>query len=167
MTRIGYKEDEDYPGEHNLWQANCRRSLSGQRGQAALRELESALLALPTKRLIAERLDDGTDCCAIGAVVRQRGLDPNEFDEEAMEEVGEDLGFPRLVAWKVVEANDIDNEDYTLWAPGPNRYDAWGYTPGYQLSVAVTPEERYDAMLKWIRSRLSPISPPIEDQRNG
>jgi len=42
--RIGYSEDEDYPGQFELWQANCQRSLKGKKGQAALRELEACSL---------------------------------------------------------------------------------------------------------------------------
>lgn len=157
--RINYSDEEDYPGQFHLFQANCARSLYGKSGQAALRELESALLALPTKRLIANELDNGVDCCAIGAVVRHRGLESTEFDEEAMEEVGEDLGMPRLVAWKVVEANDIDNEDYSIRAPGPNQYHWPQYTPGYQLRVKTTPEERYASVLKWVQRLLAAGTP--------
>lgn len=45
MSRISYSEDEDYPGEFELWQANCRRSLQSKAGQAELRALRDALLA--------------------------------------------------------------------------------------------------------------------------
>ena len=45
--RVNYSEDEDYGGQFNLWQANCRRSRRGKKGQAALRELEAALLGMP------------------------------------------------------------------------------------------------------------------------
>lgn len=43
--RISYSDEEDSPGQFALFQANCRRSLQGKKGQAALRELEAALLA--------------------------------------------------------------------------------------------------------------------------
>ena len=153
--RIEYTEDEDYPGQFNFYQANCNRSLTGRRGQAALRELEAALLALSAKRLIANELDNGADCCAIGALARRKGLtfdiDP---EDGGMEEVGVECGMPRLVAWKVVEANDIDNETYSVRAPGPNVYCWPQYTPGYSLIVEVTPEQRYVSVLEWVRSML-------------
>lgn len=42
--RISYSDEEDHPGQFELWQANVTRSLKGKNGQRALRELESALL---------------------------------------------------------------------------------------------------------------------------
>jgi hypothetical protein len=125
-----------------------------------LRELEAALLALPSKRLIADALDDGKDCCAIGAVVRQRRLNPEEvakpFDIECeMAELGESLGIPRLVAWKIVEWNDIDGENYAVRAPGPNRFQWPEYTPGYALRVEITPEERYTLVLDAVQRVLA------------
>lgn len=144
MSRINYSEDEQFPGQFHLWQANCDRSLRGRPGQAALRELEAALVALPTKRLITNELDNGVDCCAIGAVVRHRGLDPEkiaeEFDTEyEMEEVGVELGMPTLVAWKIVEVNDIT-------------------TGSYNVRVPYTPEQRYADVLRWVRAWLQ--TPP-------
>lgn len=156
--RIGYSEDEEYPGQFNLWQANCYRSLQGKAGQAALRELEAALIALPTKRLIAGKLVEHGDVCAIGALALHKGATEEgleQHDEEYMEGVGMEYGLPKLVAWKVVEANDIDNEEYSLYAPGPNANHFYGYVPGYSLRVEVTPEQRYDSMLKWVRSMLA------------
>ena len=52
MSRVSYSNEEYFPGQFDLWQANCRRSIAGKKGQAALRELEQALLALPEKRLM-------------------------------------------------------------------------------------------------------------------
>lgn len=41
--RISYSDEEDYSGQFDLWQANCRRSLKGKRGQEELRALRKAL----------------------------------------------------------------------------------------------------------------------------
>src|SRR5690242_7152069 len=99
MIRIGFSEDEVYPGQFELWQANCDRSLAGKKGQAALRELEAALLALPAKRLIANEFDDGEDVCAIGAVFRYKRMSAPKADPQyEMEDVGVECGMPRLVA---------------------------------------------------------------------
>jgi hypothetical protein len=43
-----------------LWRSNVKRALAGKRGQAALRDLRDALLALPEKRLIEGAL------CTVG-----------------------------------------------------------------------------------------------------
>lgn len=129
--RISYSEDEDWPGQFELWQANCERSLRGKQGQEELRELHAALLALPEKRLIVGSLvDDEGGVCAIGAYGQRKGLDLSKFDPESdTDEVGIEGGMPKLVAWKVVEMNDI------------------------QLDRE-TPEQRYAAMLAWVESKL-------------
>lgn len=140
MIRIRYSEDEDFPGQFGLWQANCVRSLQSKKGQAALRELESALLALPDKRLIeGEMIDADGEVCPIGALAKYKGRDllaephigaQDEFDGDGeMEEIGVELGMPRLVAWKVVFKNDIDLE-------------------------GVTPESRYAIVLAWVQRQL-------------
>lgn len=159
--RIGYSDEEDYPGQFGLWQGNCQRSLKGKAGQAALRELEAALLALPDKRLIAHKVIDAEgDVCAIGALAKYKGrnllTEPNvyehgEFDgDDEMEEIGMELGMPRLVAWKVVAKNDIEIDGRYETLPGPARW--YGDQP--QVYVPVTPEQRYEKMLAWVRSQL-------------
>lgn len=160
--RIGYSEDEEFGGQFELWQANCRRSLVGKQGQAALRELEAALLALPDKRLIANRLVDGDgDVCALGALGRQRGQLPTpdaitegDWEDEGdddMEEYGVLLGIPRLVAWKIVEINDIQIDGHYVDAIGPVKPHGW--RP--RVFIPVTPEERYDQVLAWVHRHLA------------
>jgi hypothetical protein len=132
MSRISYSDEEDYPGQFELWQANCRRSIAGKQGQEELRELHAALIALPDKRLVHGELvsEDGEEVCAIGAYARRKGLDLSKFDpEDASDEVGITAGMPALVAWKVVEMNDVE------------------------LSH-VTPEKRYERMLSWVEKQL-------------
>lgn len=154
--RIGYTDEEDFPGQFGLWQGNCQRSLKGKAGQTALRELEAALLALPSKRLIAESLvDTHGEVCAIGALAEFRGditddmIGQGEYD---MEEVGVELGMPRLVAWKVVEMNDLmfNGTDLVLHE-GPYR---WPSERPFEY-VPITPEQRYERMLAWIREQLA------------
>lgn len=159
--RIGYSDEEDYPGQFGLWQGNCQRSLKGRAGQAALRELEAALLALPDKRLIeGELADDEGSVCAIGALAKHEGRLTEELRAEGeydMEDVGVDLGMPRLVAWKVVEMNDIQFAGTDLvFGEGPYRW------PGEQpyFYVPITPEQRYERMLAWVREQLSTEAQP-------
>jgi hypothetical protein len=61
-------DDEDFPGQWELYQASLRRALKGKRGQRFLRELREALLALPERRLI------GGAMCTVGADQRRAGL---------------------------------------------------------------------------------------------
>jgi hypothetical protein len=158
-VRLNYSDEEDYPGQFALWDANCRRSLNGKVGQRELRELEAALLALPSKRLIHGALvDDEGGVCAIACYARYKGVDLSRFDPEwESDEVGVAAGMPRLVAWRVVELND-DLLD-TVWAvaDGPlNRWDAT-YKGGIPLVRDMTPEERYAAVLAWVRAQLKAI----------
>lgn len=131
MSRIGYSTDEDYPGQFELWQANCRRSLHGKQGQEELRALRDALLELPDKRLIHGLLvDTDGEVCAVGAYAKHKGLDLQKFDPEgATDEVGIEAGMPSLVAWKVVEMNDMEFDH-------------------------LTPERRYTQMLEWVSRQI-------------
>lgn len=161
--RIGYSEDEDYPGQFALWQGNCQRSLKGRAGQNALRELEAALLALPDRRLIAGKMIDAEgDVCSIGALAKYKGRDllsephvgpDDEFEGDGeMEEIGMELGLPRLVAWKVVELNDIQLDGCDLvTCEGPYRW----YSEKPKAWVPITPEARYERVLAWVRRQLT------------
>lgn len=131
--RISYSEEENYPGQFDLWQANCERSMRGKRGQEELRELRESLLALPDKRLILGALEDEEGgVCAIGAYGKRKGLDLSKFEVDSdTDEVGIAGGMPPLVAWKVVEMNDL-------------------------LLDHLTAEKRYEQMLSWVDSMLIP-----------
>jgi hypothetical protein len=170
--RLNYSEDEDFTGQFALWEANTERSIAGKRGQAALRELEAALVAMPRKRLIREAVADAQtgDVCAVGALslsiqIRQ-GVDPKEAlarleaidpdDTEGTTGEAERLGIPRMVAWRLVALNDLELEDRFATAEGPMlmKWLGYQYQAGYRVSVEVTPEERYEGVLAWVRSKL-------------
>ena len=140
MSRVSFSEEEYFPGQFDLWQANCLRSIKGQKGQVALRELEQALLALPEKRLIREELITEDGVCAIGALALYRNYEPEADPECEMEEVGIELGLPRLVAWKIVAMNDEELH---------RRYDK-----EIGKSVEITPEERYRIVLNTVQNWL-------------
>lgn len=157
--RLNWSDEEDRPGQFALWNANCRRSLNGRAGQQALRELEAALLALPEKRLIKDSLvDDDGGVCAIACYAKYKGVDPLKFDpEDESDEVGVVSGMPRLVAWKVVELNDIILD--TVWdvAEGPIQRGYGTYKGGIPLIRDMTPEERYERILAWVREHVNPV----------
>lgn len=156
--RLNYSDDEDYPGQFNIFQANCRRSLRGKAGQRELRELEAALLALPTKRLIHGALtDDDGGVCAIACYAKHKGVDLSTFDPDAnySDEVGIAGGMPRLVAWKVVEQNDFQIDGRWIRAEGP-AINIWGHRGPDSVWMEYTPEERYEKVLAWVRSELRP-----------
>lgn len=206
MSRINYSEDESYPGQFNLWRANVNRSIAGRRGRAALLDLESALIAMSSKRLIGQKFIDGDEVCAVGALVVTRlaatgrpeaevkaqlaadhtycdrcnhqqsaHLDgqctscakrdvalaafyemyPSHRDEMCTAFVASEtsvdddeegdteaeaikVGVPDLVAWRLVELNDIE-------------------------LARDTPEERYAHVLQWVQQQLK--MPLAEQQR--
>jgi hypothetical protein len=114
------------------------------------------LLALPEKRLIHGVLTDGDGgVCAIACYAKHKGVDVSTFDpEDESDEVGIAAGMPRLVAWKVVALNDVELD--TVWevAHGPlNRFEAH-YKSGIPLIREMTPEERYEKVLSWVRAQL-------------
>lgn len=158
--RINVGEEEQRPNQFALFQANCRRQINGRAGQAALRELEQALLELPEKKLVSSAIARGPDVCAVGALLVHRCVAKGESRQEALakyqpvpEPVGDDdeghyteydgydnptdeiaaaEGVPSLLAWKLVYLNDM------------------------QLD-SLTPEERYEKVLAWVRHRLKPV----------
>lgn len=81
MTRFSDEYEEDFPNQGDLWWANVRRALNGKRGQQALRDLETALLELPVRRLVKGHLAAGSDVCAVGALALHRRLKKGERRE--------------------------------------------------------------------------------------
>lgn len=145
--RINYSEEE-FPGQFELWQANCSRSIKGKRGQAELRILRDALLALPEKRLIEGLLyDDEGGVCAIGAYAKHKGLDIQKEDpEDHTDQVGIDAGMPEMLAWKVVEMNDEEFSGYDFDTRKGTLFE----------NRRITPERRFQMMLNWVESQLTP-----------
>lgn len=139
--RIGYSDEEDYPGQFALWQANCKRSLDGRCGQQALRDLRDELLAMPSKRLIVGDLAGEGEVCAVGALLRHRGIAQSELErlngstdpaDWYTDEIASRYGVPPLVAWKLVELNDMELAAFR---------DA-------------TPEQRYVEVLAWVNEHI-------------
>lgn len=130
--RIRFSEDEDFNNAAILWEANQERSLKSKKGQAALRRLEAALLALPEPKLIADAIEDVDGLvCGLGALAKherlkdipelpQRPADDapsEEWDEwfsddqetvieDAMLSLAAALNVPKLVAIAIIHEND-------------------------------------------------------------
>lgn len=169
MGRTSWTEfDGEDSREHALFQGRLSRSLRGKAGQAALRELEAALVAMPEPELYSGVFAQPSgEVCALGALAVAKKVAAGvsraealavcaDVDPDLSEEVGEDLGFPRLVAQAVVWENDEANT--TVWevAEGPAhpQRGIYPYKGGIAYIRDVTPRERYDAMLAWVRSVL-------------
>lgn len=65
-----FESDGEDGISYELWETILSNALGGRKGQAALAEMESALLALPKKQLVHGTLATNQgDVCAIGALV--------------------------------------------------------------------------------------------------
>src|ERR1043166_9367326 len=69
--RIQFADEEAFPNAAFLFEANRERSLKSRGGQAALRRLEAALLALPEKKLVADVIENAEGMvCGLGALAK-------------------------------------------------------------------------------------------------
>lgn len=129
MSRSGYSDDYD---QWSLirYRGAVASATRGKRGQAFFTELLAALEAMPDKRLISQEIvAPYGEVCALGALGRARALDMSGLDPEDAETVAGTFGIADALAREVVFMND---EGF------------WG----------VTPEQRYEKMLGWVKSCL-------------
>lgn len=132
MSRSGYVDD--YDCEHfALYRGTVDRAIAGQRGQAFLRDLVSALETMPVKQLAADVLVSDAGVCAMGAVAVRRGVSAStlqQVDEYDPRDVGHLFDIAPQLAAEIAFENDGES--------GP----------------AMTDAERYDRMLDWARRNL-------------
>lgn len=144
MSRSGYSEDLDNWALIR-WRGAVTAAIRGKRGQALLKEMEAALLALPEKVLCSgdfARAAEG-EVCALGSVALKRKMDngksvaealqelEKEFpDGTAAEEVNVEFGIAEAMAKEITYVNDEH---------GP-----------YQC----TPAQRYEVVLEWVREHI-------------
>ena len=135
MSRVIYDEGEgDYADlDWGRWERNSQTAVHGKSGQRKLAELEAALLTLPRKRLITGALSDGEDVCALGCMFTARGMPVDELAldwGDSSDDVAAKLGMTFTLAWVIQELND-------------------------ETTSRLTPERRYDEVLRWVRSNLA------------
>lgn len=144
--------DEDFPNAQALWWRAQENALRGRKGQAVLRELEAALVALPEKRLIEGALcDDRGQVCALGALATKRGLD----QEEMKEHQGEHAGF--IADW-AKDALGLSGALATAieWENDEGFWRVYTEMDGYRATGGrETAEQRYERVLAWVRSQIA------------
>ena len=106
MSRSGYSDDYDQ-WTAIRWRGQVTSAIRGKRGQRLLRDLITAMDALPIKRLIAEELiDEAGEVCAIGAVGKLRGVDMTNLDPEDQDSVGNAFDVATALAAEIAYVND-------------------------------------------------------------
>lgn len=167
MSRSCYSED--YPGQLELFRANLRRSMQSKAGQARLRELRHALLALPVKALERETFVAGTrdtpQVCALGAwalakcdgdVEAAGAMVPSDGDDMETFAALKPFGWPRLVVLYAIFINDEHYYSYDI-VEGPQRWPG-SFGPVRQARDE-TPAERYARVLRWVEGQITEPKP--------
>ena len=162
MSRINEDWEPDcIEDELRGWafQGNIRRAVAGKKGRKFLLELEAALLALPQKRLVrgAMAASEGVggfdgkpivatgDVCALGADAAARAVSTGKPRDAVLRELAEKFD-PEEDGWALTqEAAHHLNICHPL---------AYAVVWQNDLSYHLTPEERYEKMLAWVRAKL-------------
>lgn len=113
--RCGYSEDCENNWELIMWRGAVASAIRGKRGQAFLRELLTALDALPDKRLIAEELQQDGEVCAIGSVGLLRKIDMEALDPEDYTAIAEKFGISEALVREIEYVND----EYSWYSLSP------------------------------------------------
>lgn len=141
MSRSGYVDGfwDDDDNTAWLYRGAVQRAIQGKRGQAFLREMLEAMDAMPEKKLASGVLvGSGGEVCAMGAVVKARGLDVTGLDIEDRDAVGAFVGIAPSLAAEIAFENDEAGD--------------FGSVPD------ATPEARWVRMRGWIQANLLPAT---------
>jgi len=130
MSRAGYCDGDDDQWGLIRWRGAVASAIRGKRGQAFLREMLTAMDAMPEKKLVAHELEMDGQVCAIGSVGMARGIDMSQLDPENYSKVADTFGISEALAREIVYEND----------EGGWRDD--------------TPEKRFERMRAWVVKNL-------------
>lgn len=107
MSRSGYNEGCSSEWELICWRGAVTKAIKGKRGQAFLKEMLTCLDAMSDKKLIKEELitPDG-EVCAIGSVMKARGIDVTHVDVENAEHIAHLTGIAPALVREIEFIND-------------------------------------------------------------
>jgi hypothetical protein len=167
MSRSGYSDDIEDPLALGRWRQAVKRSLEGKRGQALLRELATALDAMPDKRLFPGSFATASgEFCTLGVLGAAKGIKTDDLGDEDFcdtELVGARFGIAKAMASEIMYLND---EQVAKWhwqeveICGPMQ--PWHAHPyGYktlkrhvQMPNENHPQERWQQMRNWVSQQL-------------
>jgi hypothetical protein len=147
MSRSGYSDDGDYC---NLWRGAVNSAIRGKRGQALLRDLLSALDAMPEKRLVAGELEASGEFCALGVVGHAKGLNLRSIDTYDWEALGKNFNIAEALAREIMYINDDAvgyHEFIRTGDPYPNEWK--------RAEVKDIPARRWDIVRKWVDKNIA------------
>lgn len=158
MSRAtSWEDDEPYPNASALFQANVDRALKGKKGQTFLREIESALLAMPEKKLIGSAVCEGGQVCLLGAVAVERAVKNGKSRADALAELEKEAKEHGQYEPEGVNWDEADDEtlEYLRSLLGIKQFPlAWTFVHENDECHVRTPEERYERMLKWVQRNI-------------
>jgi hypothetical protein len=115
------------------WRGAVKSAIKGKRGQAFLREMLTAMDAMPEKKLIAgELVTAAGEVCAIGSVMVKRGIDASQIDIEDYEQVADVMGISEALVREIEYVND-----YSL-------------NCGWNISALTGGKQRFIDVRRWI-----------------
>jgi hypothetical protein len=158
MSRSGYHDDDgDDTWGLIRWRGAVASALRGSRGQAFLRELVTALDAMPEKRLASESLvtADG-EFCTLGVVGSARGVELKVLDPEDWTAVAKAFGLSEAMVREIVFENDeyINGWEW-VWVEicGPmRRYEQ--HKRSIRIPITNAAERRWKHMRDWAQENI-------------
>ena len=137
MSRYsGYDDDEDFPGQFEMYQANLRRAIKGKRGRKFLAELRAALLALPQARLIEGAM------CTVGADRRKAEL----LAEAERDKAGYDEQFAARYGPASLDTDAADDLDRHVKRDGEGVCAIGAYLWHKKVKAGMDPAEAFDSL---------------------
>lgn len=158
MSRSGYTDDYDEGGTGGLWRGAVASAIRGKRGQAALREVASALDAMPEKWLAAESLVTAEgEFCTLGVLGAARGMDVSKLDPDDWDRVAEAFDLAPCMVREIVYENDEVVEEFEwvdlVGPPGPREWRYYGH-PQVRRPLNHPGERRWKHMRDWVAKQI-------------
>jgi len=145
MSRFDDSDEEDFPNQGELYAQATKNAVNGKKGQAVLRELEAALLAMPVKRLTTSFLAFEGDVCALGALAVHRKIAKGVSRSDAIDE---------LECRGATASTSVSFAEHELKIVGSLAAEI-AYTNDERVDSCATPEERYEEVLHWVRKQIT------------
>lgn len=156
MSRSGYSDDNEGV---NLWRGAVNSAIHGKRGQALLRDLLTALDAMPEKRLVAGKLEADGEFCALGVVGQARGMNLAIIDTSDVESLGPRFNIAEALAREIMWVND-DRVSDTRWIEveifGPLR--PWDRRiSGMNVPNERAGSQRWQTVREWVEANIAKV----------